>query len=112
MKNITVLKKINEEYKYTLLRDFDNQDDLDLWLNNTTENKHELFIVQQYKRRNIKHYKCEECEQISTADDINDATIKYFGEGIEPITGDKYDGDYMCPKCNTLICGENFKEID
>ena len=112
MKNIIVLKKISEEYKYTLLRDFDSQDDLDLWLNSTTENKQNLFIVQQYKRRNIKHYKCEECEEISNEDDINDATITYFGDDIEPITGRKYDGDYMCPKCGKVYSGNNFTEID
>jgi hypothetical protein len=112
MKDIVVFKKTEELHRYDLWITFDKQEELDLWLETTLENKDNLMVMQTFKRRNIKYYKCEECEQISSADDINNATIKYFGEGIEPITGVKYDGDYMCPKCNTLICGECFEEID
>lgn len=112
MKDIVVFKKTEELHKYDLWITFDKQEELDDWLRTTLENKDSLLIMQQYRRRNLKHFKCEKCNEISSADDINNATKKYFGEDIEPITGDKWDGDYMCPKCNALVCGECFKEID
>jgi len=66
-------------------------------------------IQKEIKNIKVDNYKCEECEGISSAEEINKATIKYFKTNdIEPITGDKYDGDYMCPKCNELVSGNSF----
>lgn len=111
MKDIAVFKKTEELHKFDLWITFDNQEELDLWLKTTLENKDNLMIMQTLKVRNIKYYKCEECGEVSSDENINNATIEYFGDNIEPITGCKYDGDYMCPKCKKVISGDCFGEV-
>lgn len=112
MKDIVVFKKTEELHKYDLWMTFDKQEELDLWLETTLENKEDLMIMQTFKRRNIRYYKCCECGEISSASDINNATKEYFkSSDIEPITRDKYDGDYMCPKCKDVYSGDSFEEI-
>lgn len=112
MKDIVVFKKTEELHKYDLWVTFDRQEELDLWLDTTLENKDNLMVMQTYKRRE-KGYKCCECGEISSAEDINSATENYFGGHIVSINSiDKAGSDFVCPKCKELIEGGCFSKID
>ncbi|OSA95745.1 UNVERIFIED_ORG: hypothetical protein B2H93_04805 [Clostridium botulinum] len=54
MKDIVVFKKNQEKYQYTLLITFDKEEDLDLWLETTLEDKENLMITKQVKNRHSK----------------------------------------------------------
>ncbi|NFT08408.1 hypothetical protein FDF26_15320 [Clostridium botulinum] len=54
MKDIVVFKKNQEEYQYTLLITFDKEEDLDIWLDTTLENKDDLIITKQLKNRHSR----------------------------------------------------------
>lgn len=54
MKDIVVFKKNQEKYQYTLLITFDKEEDLDIWLDATLENKDDLMITKQLKNRHSR----------------------------------------------------------
>jgi succinate dehydrogenase/fumarate reductase-like Fe-S protein len=112
MKNIVVFKKTEELHKYDLWITFDKQEELDLWLETTLENKDNLMIMQTFKRRE-KGYKCIECGEISSAEDIDNSTKNHFGGDIVSISSIYREGsDFICPKCKEVIEGSCFRKVD
>lgn len=54
MSKIFVFRKDMITLQFAQIRDFDNENDLELWLSNTTYNKDDLIILEEYKRRKSK----------------------------------------------------------
>jgi hypothetical protein len=113
MKDIVVLKKTEELHKYDLWITFDKDEELDDWLRTTLENKDNLLIVRQYKFRK-KGFKCCECGETSSAEDINKATKNYFGGDIMEINNEynRVGSDFICPHCKEIVAGDNFRKIN
>jgi rubredoxin len=95
VKEIVVFKKCDNSF--SLLRDFDNEDDLNLWLDNTCENKEELFM-KQLKRRS--KYKCKSCSDEVFKSEIIKAPKNYLD--ITP----SYNRNFnlrVCPSCGVIF---------
>jgi antibiotic biosynthesis monooxygenase (ABM) superfamily enzyme len=52
MRDIVIFKKEEEKYEYSLWITFDKDEELEDWLNTTTQDKDKLLIMRQYKKRN------------------------------------------------------------
>lgn len=105
MKEIVVFKKCDNNF--SLLRDFDNEDDLNLWLDNTCENNEELLIMKQLKRRS--KYKCKSCGEEVFKSEIIRATKNYLE--IIPSCNKNFNLR-VCPKCGVIFDdNEGFEKI-
>lgn len=56
-------------------------------------------------------FKCKNCGKVSSAEEINNATIKQFGNDIvliEDVCGHD-EADFICPKCNKCLSDTEFE---
>jgi len=59
----------------------------------------------------VTMYKCPECGVISTREEWNDTTSRWFVEEYYPIEENGIDCFYICPCCDEEVLGCNIEEM-
>ena len=109
MKNIVIFKKDDKTNQFSLFEEFNNEDELSLWLKTFQGKEENLFIMKQLKVKSLKRYRCKACDNIIISpNNIIRATKNYLD--LMP----QYNIDYnirVCPICGTIMNIKDFELI-